>query len=989
MADLNRVRPLMPFECQLCEDLGITEEEYQYFLSEMQDRQARRPIPSDAPVNGPVVGLITAIVGILFQVVGLLLRPRPRGAQGQEQSEAPRGESASPVFGFNSVQDIATLGTVVPQVYCDRQFNPSGGVRVNTQLVWSQVESYGNAQLAKFLTVLSDASIRSIDPNSTAVGSALLRSVSLNNFWQYYISTNGEANQWIQRNATALLQNPVANNPDPSGVTPYQVPQGAGKVAGTCQAYSPTTGASFGFTQIIPIANRITNYRVAQNNEEEVEADWNRIRIDATTANRIRSGSFTQADINNYVMTISFEQIDTQSNRAVAEKNNQFRANIVQSLDPAAKYIFGRAVFQFIPFSPGQNVNIEGGPVNAQFRLIEGTGGGGILASEQQNFLESELGLIADAPQVDRRSLALAEFANYVTLSKVNAVEFAIKAQVWAELQSPFRDDTKINGDRVRASFFSARYRRAGEAAFTDVPRLFFIKRSSKTEVFFYIRFEFPTLDNWEVEFNPVIDWAINFPGVLYQIDPRAGFVSDQPSGSAVRFCFPGRIAQFANANDFKASLTKGKWQEDSTYRSFLDARYSWQNGAEYQIIAANEIQYDSNQASYYRELTMLGVNFYGGRGRQDAAQVSAFVTRGRRINRIDGTGISGFDASNRFGDIFYDTLTGSASGIGRFVRPDMIDVASIGRANAFTDRNQLYFDGVIDGELNWRDWATETAGFSLLQVSTRNGRFALEPVVPVDANGNIAPTAYTVKALFNESNIMPGSYTEAIVDAEQTLPRIVTVRFRVNEQISGGAIGFPRERSVTWRLVGEGTDEERETVVNAAGSVTTERQADLIAQYLLLASRYEDRTISFKTPEPWLGLAPGDIIRVDTQFVNFTTNFAGRVLSDGMVDLYNVQGRTTATGTALIYQPGSGGVQQITYNGGSLPSFAGSLIAIGNAQAESRFWTITEIDVDDDGLADIRAKLFPVTGANRASVIASGLTGNNNGFVTKIRTGG
>ncbi len=980
----------MPFEKQLCEDLGITEDEYQEFLAEMMDRQARHPVSGEYPVNGPVVGLITAIVGVLFQVVGLLLRPKPRGAQGQSREESPRGEQASPVFGFNSVQDVARIGTVVPQVYCDRSFNPAGGCRVNTQLVWSQVESYGNAQLAKFLTVLSDNQIREIDPNSTAVGQTLLRSASLNSFWQYFAPRNGFSGRFLQQNATAFRQLVVPNNPDPSGDAPYRVPQGNSRVAGTCQAYSPTTGASFGFTQIIPIANRLVNYRVADNNEEEVEEDWNRIRIDATTANRIRTGSFTQSDINNYIMTISFEQIEV-SNRPVGEKNNQFRNNIVQSLDPAGKYIFGRTVWQFIPFSPGENANIETGQVNARFRLIEGTGGGGILASEQQNILEAEVANIASAPQVDRRHLALSEFANYVTVSKCNAVEFSIKAQVWAELQSPFRDDTKINGDRIRAAFFSARYRRAGTTAFTDVPRLFFIKRSSKTEVFFFIRFEFPSLDSWEVEFNPVIDWAINSPNIYYQIDPRGGLAIDQPSGSPARFCFNGRVLLTASADNFKSSLTKGKWQEDSTYRAFQDARWSWQQGPEFQIIAANEIQYDSRQDSYYQDLSMLGVNFYGGRGRQDAAQVSAFVNRGRILNRFDNGNISGTDASNRFGDIFVDTLTSARAGLGQFISLDMIDLQSVSRANRFTERNRLYFEGVIDGEVEWREWATENAGYSLLQLATRNGRFALEPVVPTDSQGNISPTGYTVKALFNESNILEGSYTEALSDAEATLPRVITVRYRENQFTAAGAAGFPRERSVSWRLQNEGTDDEQETVINAAGSVTTEEQADFIAIYLLLAARYEDRTVQFKTPDPWIGLAPGDIIRVDTQFVNFSANFAGRVLSDGTVDLYGFSGDATASGVALVYTPGSGSVQTINYSGGTLPSFAGSLIAVGQNNAESRLWTITKIDIDDDGLAEISAKLFPTLPGNpRPSLVATAIQPQNrSSYVTRIRTGG
>ena len=64
------------------------------------------------------------------------------------------GNRYAPKAGFDSLQNVVELGSVVPLVYAKRETvgsNHYGGVRVNTNMLWSQVLSLGGDQLLRGL----------------------------------------------------------------------------------------------------------------------------------------------------------------------------------------------------------------------------------------------------------------------------------------------------------------------------------------------------------------------------------------------------------------------------------------------------------------------------------------------------------------------------------------------------------------------------------------------------------------------------------------------------------------------------------------------------------------------------------------------------------------------------------------------------------------------------------------------------------------------
>ena len=138
---------LLPWEQQFCETLGIEEKDYfEYYdlvLQHIKEEQGRELIPDVR--NEPVtVSIVLTVVGIALQVAAALLAPKPRAPEQKKQgdpfqSQDVRGRTKyAPLSEFDSVQDLAALGTVVPLIYCNRE-GGIGGVRAESQLIWSRM----------------------------------------------------------------------------------------------------------------------------------------------------------------------------------------------------------------------------------------------------------------------------------------------------------------------------------------------------------------------------------------------------------------------------------------------------------------------------------------------------------------------------------------------------------------------------------------------------------------------------------------------------------------------------------------------------------------------------------------------------------------------------------------------------------------------------------------------------------------------------------
>ena len=209
-------RVLLPSEIELCETVGITEDEYWYFVELAQAYNGKRPkeydeipyivnMPQVLFVGGSIGGGLTAagqlIFGLILTFVSVLLTPKPRAPK-TPPSLTTAGQTGpkrfAPQTGFNSVQELATLGEVIPLIFTKQEVETErgetityGGIRVNTRLLWSQMLSLGSGQQLKALFMIGLGDLASKpDFAGYAIGDLLLKNY-INKKLALYVMTDG------------------------------------------------------------------------------------------------------------------------------------------------------------------------------------------------------------------------------------------------------------------------------------------------------------------------------------------------------------------------------------------------------------------------------------------------------------------------------------------------------------------------------------------------------------------------------------------------------------------------------------------------------------------------------------------------------------------------------------------------------------------------------------------------------------------------------
>lgn len=194
-------RLLLPSEVELCKTLGLCEDEYWYFVDQTAAYNGKRkegyelipdiqagPLPAWMVASGGGLSAWGQIaVAVAMTAIGYILTPKPKE---NEAGATVRGEDAigskrfAPQFSFNSLQELATLGDTIPLVFTNQiqvlnTSNVIGGIRVNGQLLWSQLLSLGRLQQLKAITLFSLGKIDGRpDFEGYAIGDLLLSTYS-------------------------------------------------------------------------------------------------------------------------------------------------------------------------------------------------------------------------------------------------------------------------------------------------------------------------------------------------------------------------------------------------------------------------------------------------------------------------------------------------------------------------------------------------------------------------------------------------------------------------------------------------------------------------------------------------------------------------------------------------------------------------------------------------------------------------------------------
>ena len=180
---------MLPSDRYIAEILGLTEAQYRHFHIEARKRAAEGPQP--AVVAGletaAIVAIVNLVIGLGSIAVSLLLKPSAPKAPGEQGQPTQRQEEGStvlqnsrfaPRYGFDSQQDIAALGSIIPIIYARKETisgTAYGGLRINMPMVWNQILSLGGGQMIRGVFLLGEGPISSVDPNNFAIGSSTLQ----------------------------------------------------------------------------------------------------------------------------------------------------------------------------------------------------------------------------------------------------------------------------------------------------------------------------------------------------------------------------------------------------------------------------------------------------------------------------------------------------------------------------------------------------------------------------------------------------------------------------------------------------------------------------------------------------------------------------------------------------------------------------------------------------------------------------------------------
>jgi hypothetical protein len=352
-------RKLLPYEHELIQQLGVTEDEYLDFLAVQFDYTRTPEQKLATPQNGELaVFIVLTVVGILFQVASVLLMPK-LDIPGAKNQRRAREQRFSPRFGFNSSQELGQYGDPINLVYCNTNQNPKGAVRVGTSLVWSSVESYGSTQFMQLLLVLGAAKIKTLDFDRTAFGQLPLGQFSASNTWLYY-----EDDGAVSFNNKVLGDGKDPTRDGANGADDVcRVMFAKNRRDGFSQTFSPSSLTSIGVYDPIPLNVEIMERRSSGNPQ------WRDLRV-TIAANGYDTNDGARWEVGR-TFTVVFSKAEIKGDQRVAvEAARDMRYQLVAALDKAATYMLGTAKFKLVDIDP-DNMNLDNNDIRAKFECIE------------------------------------------------------------------------------------------------------------------------------------------------------------------------------------------------------------------------------------------------------------------------------------------------------------------------------------------------------------------------------------------------------------------------------------------------------------------------------------------------------------------------------------------------------------------------------------------------------------------------------------------
>lgn len=545
-----------------------------------------------------------------------------------------------------------------------------------------------------------------------------------------------------------------------------------------------------------------------------------------------------------------------------------------------------------------------------------------------------------------------------------------------------------------RYSFFRISYKLANSSGgYTALAPILGVRSSTQQAVYSAIRFEMPSVAQWQFRFEPLTGWEIRSgtaSGTLYVLDSTkaqdsiTSLTTSVTSGS-VTIRFNGSNISRDKSN-FELNASKRNedvgigHQDDKNYAdswgklaeafNYDEITSSAQNGPEHEIVYVSEAVANATIPNY-DNIALVGLSMRSTLEWSQLSQFSAYVNKGREIELLSQNSIIG--AGNLFPDVLFDLLINNRFGTGQYISRQQVDIDSFIVADQWCQARNYYFDGVVAERVNLRDWASEIAAANLLDFVQRNGKFALVPAI-------IFGTPVPISGLFTAGNIVKDSFSMEFLDEEDRKPIQVSVQWRQERTSTSltAPASFPTEREV---LVREASQSDQDPIesFDLSEYCTSLNQAIDFACYVIRVRRLITHSIRFATTIDGLasGIGVGDYIRVALDYTIYDEFANGVVLPDGTL---------TTTRPDLL----TAGNNAVTaWNGSDDPVYDTNLVVSSDRKTATptgivfvkkitnkqvRTYKIESIQLDEEGIIQIEAVHHP-TDSNGISEIGKNWT--------------
>jgi hypothetical protein len=314
-----------------------------------------------------------------------------------------------------------------------------------------------------------------------------------------------------------------------------------------------------------------------------------------------------------------------------------------------------------------------------------------------------------------------------------------------------------------------------------------------------------------------------------------------------------------------------------------------------------------------------------------------------------------GINSIHTFPEVFQDQLTNTRYGVGSILSPELIDSEAFDFCAQWTRDRRYFFDGAIAQPINLRQWGSQTAGYFLLDLVIRNGKFSLQPAVYFNQ-------PETITGMYTAGNIIEDSFEFTYAEVDQRIPKRVSVKWR-QEKASGDSTTkglFPVIREVTVREIGTPENAPLESI-DLSDFATSEIHAIDVAKYFCRGSRLITHSVRFKTVPTQAALEIGRCFKLGLETSAYLQPNNGAIDSKGKVT--TVEPLADGAYEVLLWNGSTSEIIETELNvvNQATSQYTNAVFCVKQGSTETRAYKVQSLGFDEDGNIQVEAVYFPL----------------------------